>query len=104
MFSTFDLGGSNKFSVFSLGMKGTLAYIKLIHIINHFNITRWDRYINSSCCQMGKMLDDWQIGSGSAKLCLCRKEGRNLLLELCASVLAPSNVDDCHGLLLRLIV
>ena len=30
MFSTFDLGGSNKFSVFSLGMKGTLAYIKLI--------------------------------------------------------------------------
>ena len=52
---------------------------------------------------MGKMLDDWQIGSGSAKLCLCRKEGRNLLLELCASVLAPSNVDDCHGLLLRLI-
>ena len=98
MFSTFDLGGSNKFSVFSLGMKGTLVYI------THFNFARWDRYINSSCCQMGKMLDDWQIGSGSAKLCLCRKEGRNLLLELCASVLAPSNVDDCHGLLLRLIV
>ena len=50
------------------------------------------------------VLDDWQIGSGSAKLCLCRKEGRNLLLELWESVLAPSSVDDCHGLFLRLTV